>query len=213
MSSLKDLAIKYALENKWHDACSTNLQILEESPDNLDALNRLAFSYLRLSELDKAREIYGKVIAIDQTNPIALKNLKKIDLMTKITADGGQSSNGNSTFGLDNLYIEEAGKTKTIELKNIADRKTISQLQEGEMVALTAKRSKIFIQSQSNTYIGMLPDNIGMRLVSLIKGGNEYQACVKSISEKSITVFIRELKQSPKFKGQPSFIATSYHTK
>lgn len=217
MSSLKDLAIQYALENKWQDARDTNLKLLNDIPSDVDTLNRLAFAYVKLSDFAAAKKTYDKVIALDKTNPIALKNLRKIDTLStngkKVSSTTHESSTTtNSGVGFDTRYIEEAGKTKTLDLKNIADKKTISQLQAGEMAVLITKRSKIFIQTQGNTYIGMLPDNVGMRLVSLIKGGNEYSVCIKSVSEKSVTVFVREVKQSPKFKNQPSFISTGHHS-
>lgn len=211
MVSLRDLAIKYALENNWQDARDTNLQILEESPSDIDTLNRLAFSFLKLAEFKNAEITYQKVLALDSTNPIALKNIKKLGTISKV------SSNGHSNHSLSNpiygdLYIEEVGKTKTVELKNIADKKTLSLLQPGEHVYIFPKRSKVFVQTPDKHYIGVLPDNIGMRLVSLIKGGNEYQACIKSISEKNVTVFIKEIKRAPKFKNQPSFV-TNYAVK
>lgn len=51
----------------------------------------------------------------------------------------------------------------------------------------------------------MLPDNVGLRLTSFIKGGNEYQACVKSVDDKNVTVFVKEVKRAKKFTNIPSF--------
>jgi hypothetical protein len=51
----------------------------------------------------------------------------------------------------------------------------------------------------------MLPDNIGTRLISFIKGGNEYQACIKGIDDKEVIVFIKEVKRAKKFSDQSSF--------
>ena len=58
------------------------------------------------------------------------------------------------------------------------------------------------------TYIGMLPDNIGMRMIAFINGGNEYSACIKSVGDKDVTVFIRETKKMSRFRDQPSFVHT-----
>ena len=92
--------------------------------------------------------------------------------------------------------------------KNIADKKTISILQPGDAVSLAVKRSKVFAQMPDKTYIGMLPDNIGMRMITFINGGNEYSACIKSVGDKNVTVFIRETKKMSRFRDQPSFIHT-----
>ena len=209
---LSDLAIKYALENNWQEACNINLLILEEASSDIDALNRLAFSYLKLSLYELAEKTYNRVISLDKTNPIANKNLKKLNNISKQTSTNEKVNHAISSISYDDLYIEEVGKTKTIELKNIADKKTLSLLQPGEHVYISPKRSKVFVQTQDRQYIGVLPDNLGMRLVSLIKGGNEYQACIKSISEKNVAVFIKEVKRAPKFKNQPSFVS-SFATK
>ncbi|HVZ12680.1 MAG TPA: hypothetical protein VG965_06655, partial [Patescibacteria group bacterium] len=103
-------------------------------------------------------------------------------------------------------FIEEAGKTKTLELKNVADKKTLSRLEPGEGIVLAVKRSKVFAQMEDHTFIGMLPDNVGMRMTTFMNGGNEYTACIKGVEENSVTIFIRETKKAAKFKNQPSFI-------
>lgn len=78
-------------------------------------------------------------------------------------------------------------------------------LQYGDDVILTVKRSKIFVLNSDKTFIGMLPDNVGIRLASFMKGGNEYQACIKGIEEKSISVFIKEVKRAKRFSNLSSF--------
>ncbi len=210
-SPLKDIAIKYALENKWDQAIEANLQIISENPNDIGTLNRLGYAYMQASKVKEAQKIYEQVLEQDPTNPIALKNLKKTESYS--TPNGSTASTvRNIGININELYIEEAGKTKTVELKNIADKKTISTLQTGEEVQLVPKRSKIQIQNQDKTYIGMLPDSIGMRLTDFIQGGNEYKACIKAVDEKSVVVFIKEVKKAVKFKNQPSFIATQVST-
>jgi len=211
---LKDQAIKSALENNWNDAYKINFRLLEENPEDIDTLNRLAFSLIKLSKFKQAKDAYQKVIQLDKTNPIATKNLKKLETMSKqkgskksLSAD---TTNANTSMPLDELFIEETGKTKTVELKNVADKKSLSLLQPGDLVCLAVKRSKIFIQSYDKKYIGMLPDSIGMRLITFIKGGNEYQACIKALTEKTVIVFIKESKKMSKFKNQQSFTASPF---
>ena len=90
----------------------------------------------------------------------------------------------------------------------MADKKTLSLLQPGDSVTLAVKRSKVFVQMPDKIYLGVLPDNIGMRMITFINGGNEYSACIKSVSDKEVTVFIRETKKIAKFRDQPSFVNT-----
>jgi hypothetical protein len=205
----KDLAVKLALENKWEEAYNENKRLLAENPDDIETLNRTAYALIKLGKYRKAKDFYQEVIKIDKTNPIALKNLKRLETIVK-----GGNTVPSSTLGVQmhDVFIEEAGKTKTIELKNVADKKTLSILQPGDAVVLSVKRSKIFVQMNDKTYIGVLPDNIGMRMITFINGGNEYSACVKSVGDNQITVFVKETKKMARFKNQPSFIHTPLST-
>ncbi len=202
MPSLKDQAIKLALDNNWDDAIALNKQILEENQQDIDTLNRLAYAYMQSGKFDDAKSTYTLVTDIDKTNPIAVKNLKKLVALS-------QSKNGINPQShinhMDNVFIQEAGKTKTIELSNIADKRTLMSLQHGDEVILTIKRSKVFALTSDKAFVGMLPDNVGIRLISFIKGGNEYQACIKSVDERSVSVFIKETKRAKKFFNQSSF--------
>lgn len=200
---LKDQAIAYALENNWIEAIKINQQILQEKPNDIDTLNRLAFSYLQKGDRQEAENTYNLVIEIDPTNPIAVKNLKRMNSLHVANSDSHAS---NGVHMRSDFFIEEAGKTKNVELKNLSDFKSISFLQPGDPVILAIKRSKIFALTREKKFIGMLPDSIGLRLVKLMGGGNEYQACIKAISEKSVTVFIKEVKCAKKFQNQPSFV-------
>ncbi len=200
--TLKDQAIKLALENNWEEAILINKELLDTASKDIDTLKRLAYAYMQAGKFDDAKETYSQIIELDRTNPIATKNLKK--LSTLATQKNGVAI-GNHTNHMDNVFIQEAGKTKTVDLTNLADKRTLTTLQHGDEIHLTIKRSKIFALTTDKTFIGMLPDSIGIRLISFIKGGNEYQACVKGIDDKNVTLFIKEVKRSKKFFNQSSF--------
>lgn len=202
MPNLRDQAIKQALESNWNEAILTNKQILVDAPKDIDALNRLAYAFMQSGNYTEAKSTYSQIIELDTTNPIATKNLKKLSALASGSANGAAISHHNH---MDNVFIQEAGKTKTVDLSNIADKKTVMSLQNGDDVTLTIKRSKIFALTTDKVYIGMLPDSIGIRLISFMKGGNEYQACIKGVDDKTITVFIKEIKRAKKFSNQSSF--------
>jgi hypothetical protein len=65
---------------------------------------------------------------------------------------------------------------------------------------------KIFVQDENKEYIGVLPDDLALRLSRFIDGGNEYEAYVKSANDSGVTVFIKETKRAARFKNQPSFL-------
>ena len=109
---------------------------------------------------------------------------------------------------IDSMFIEESGKTKSVELVNVAQTSILTRLVTGELLELRIKRLKVFVLDTNNIYIGMLPDDIGKRLIKFIKGGNTYEACVKSANEHHVIIFIKELKRASRFKNYPSFLQT-----
>ena len=110
-SPSKDLAVKYALSNNWEKAYKENLKLLDENPGDIDSLNRIAHALIKLGRFRKAKTFYQKVLNIDKTNPIALKNLKRLDSLSKSKKKGGNSQN-SSGLSIQDVFIEEAGKTK-----------------------------------------------------------------------------------------------------
>jgi hypothetical protein len=198
MSQLKSQAIQTALVGDWENAILLNKLILQEEPNDIDTLNRLAFAFLSKGDNKDAKNLYEKVLSLDMKNPIAIRNLKRLN----------DPSTKRVNFHLNNLFIEEPGKTKIIELINVADKKIIGNLRSGEKLTLCIKRMKIFALDQDNQYIGMLPDDLCKRLIKFIHGGNKYEAYARTVDSNKITLFIRELKRVKRYKDQPSFVST-----
>lgn len=203
MVPTKTLAIETALAGDWNTAIGLNQKLLEENPNDIETLNRLAFAFSIMGKVKNAKSLYKKVLKLDAKNPIALKNLKRLS---------GNNCKSNvhaqSPFlaQVDTMFIEESGKTKIIELINVAEQKIVSDLMTGEPLNFRIKRLKIFVLDQRNKYIGVLPDDIGKRLIKFIKGGNTYEAYVKSTENHKVIIFVKETKLASCFKNQPSFI-------
>lgn len=201
---IKSQAIQTALMGNWDRAVSLNLELLKENPNDIDTLNRLAFAFSVLGKIKIARDTYQKVLIIDSQNPIAKKGLRRLVGSGK---DSLGKLKGPFLSQADTMFIEETGKTKIVELVNIATLKTITTLITGEALTLRVKRFKVFILDQKNEYIGVLPDDIGRRLIKFIKGGNNYEAYTKSVENHRVIIFIKEIKRSARFKNQPSFLS------
>lgn len=201
--TLKNQAIQTALEGNWPSAITINKNLVKENPEDVDALNRLSFAYTITGKLREAKSTYQKVLLIDPLNPIALRNLKKLK-----DKNFNAAGNGNSNTHLNNNFLEEPGRTKVVELVNIAQPKFIEALRTGQSVELSIKRLKIFVLEQKQ-YIGVLPDDIARRLIKFIKGGCSYSAYIKSSNAHKVTIFIKEVKKTTRFKDQPSFTSIS----
>ena len=76
-------------------------------------------------------------------------------------------------------------------------------------VEMVVKNRKITIVDMNGNYLGVLPDDISHHLLRLYKGGNKYELFVKSIRVNSLSVIIKEIFRSKRFKNQPSFLEYS----
>lgn len=199
--TLKNQAIQTALEGNWTEAISLNKDLVKENPQDIDALNRLALAYTIVGKLKEAKSAYQKVVDIDPLNSIALRNLKKLKEKNIKETDPTE-------YRINNSFLEEPGKTKVIELINTAQPKIIESLRTGKGLTLVIKRSKIFVEDQTQ-YIGVLPDDIAKRLIKFMNGGCTYDAFVKSSSTHKVSIFIKEIKKTSRFKENPSFLSNS----
>ena len=191
-------AISMALSGDWSGAVKVNLEIISGSPEDVDAINRLARAYWELGKVTEAREATKRVLKMDPCNPIALKCFEKKKSVNSPCVRFASPTSNES-------FLEEPGKTRLVTLLNLGDAKIFANLDPGEEVKLFSHSHRVSINTLDGKYIGRLPDDLAARLRSLIKGGNKYQVLMKSVDPKEITVFIRELEKGPNAPDIPSF--------
>ncbi len=197
-------AIAAALAQDWKEAIRVNLAILKSDRNDLEALCRLAFAYLKTGQLLAAKRTYQKVLALDKYNQIATKNLKKMTSLKK-----KDMANEAATFMSPMIFLEEPGKTKIVECVHVAPTHVLSTLSAGQEVFLRPKNHCIEVRTSSSTYVAALPDDMSFKLNKMMAGGNTYQAIVKGVDKKSVKVMLRELTRGKKFAKQPSFTSTT----
>lgn len=202
MPTSKNQAIDIALKGDWVQAIKINEEILLENPNDVETLNRIGLAYTVVGKHEKAKKAYQRVLEIDALNSIALKNIKKFTKNLRILE-------GDVNFRVNNIFLEETGKTKIVDLINLAQSEITTHLRTGQSVNLMIKRLKVFVIHGEKKYIGVLPDDIGKRLIRFINGGNKYEAFIRSAGANSVTVFIREIKKAARFKDQPSFLSSA----
>ncbi len=197
-------AVAAALTQNWKEAITINSQILKENEEDLEALSRLAYAFMRSGELSKAKKTYESVLKFDKYNQIALKNLKKLSNLKKddILAESDK-------FVSPLMFLEEPGKTKIVECARLAQHQTLLALSSGEEVYLKQKNHCIEIRSSANIYLAALPDDISFKLTRMLDGGNTYQVIIKTIEKNLLKVLLRELSRGKEFASQPSFTSTT----
>lgn len=201
-NNLHKQAINAAITCNWQIAITLNEQILETDPKNTEVLNRLAKALFETGSYTAARKVYNQVIEIDPYNTIAQKNLKKVASLKK---DGINAS--SQTMSLSPLmFLEEPGVTVLVSLVKVAEPQKLLKLSPGTVVSLVAKKRSVSVTDSSNVYLGAFPDDSAFHLLRLLKGGNKYTSIIKSVKPNGLTVLVREIYRSKKFKNQASFL-------
>lgn len=200
------LAIDAAINCRWEEALEHNERLLLLEPENVDCLNRLAKAHFELGHYNDSKKLYQQVLSLDPYNTIAEKNLKKVNTIKK---DGTQYTMGNQMIMSASSFLQEPGTTKLVNLVKVAEPQKLLTLSAGTLVNLNPKNRGITISDNNGTYLGALPDDVAHNLLKFLSGGNKYQSFIKSIKSNGITILIREIFRSKKFKNQASFLDES----
>lgn len=202
MDELTFNAITAATNRDWKGAIAANLALLKQNPKDVDALNRLGRSYFETGQKTKAEEMYKKVLRLDKFNTIATKNLSLLH-----TSRLARDSKAPGTATPPPVFLEEPGITKLVGLTRLGDQKVISRMHPGDSVKIAARDHCVAVTSPSNDYLGRLPDDLASRLLPLLRGGNTYNAWIRSL-DGGLKIFIKEMTKSPKFRNTVSFPIT-----
>lgn len=206
MDELVLKAINAALCSDWKRAVEINAQILKGNGADIDCLNRLGKAYLELGETKKAITFLRKVLKLDKYNAIAQKNLARASQNCGGPAKASSQAAPTNTNTVIS-FLEEPGKTKLISLVNLAPYNDILRQKQADTVNLVPKRHTVVVTDNGNNYLGALPDDVGHRLSTLLKGGNRYCALIKSVSKSTLVVFVRETCRTKRYADTPSFVS------
>jgi tetratricopeptide (TPR) repeat protein len=191
---LQSQAIQAAKEHNWQLAVLHNQVLIKLEPQDINAYNRLGAAYLQLGNNAQAKKIFKQVLKLDGSNKLAIKHLEKI----KKKQSSAPPKFSNESF------IEEPGKTKSIDLYRLAGKNVLNKLSVGQDCQLQLKNRYISI-SADGQYIGSLPEDISFRLSKLIKTGNQYSCRILACGANHCTVHLREIFRSKKNQHTNSF--------
>jgi len=197
---LTERAIALAMASRWEEAAAVNRELLVLFPDDVDAHNRLGKALTELGHLEEARAAYSRAAALDPTNVIAMKNLQRL---SKLAAEPPAAP---APARVDpSLFIEESGKTVITTLVNPAGPDVLAKMTAGDLLELQPGDHKVEVATPEGERVGQIEPKLAKRLLTLLQGGNRYQAAVTSVDDQSIKVIIREVYRSPQMAGKVSF--------
>ena len=195
-----DEAIELALANRWTEAVQVNRGIIDRFGPDEDTLNRLGKAYTELGQLDDAIEAYKSTLKMNPVNPIAVKNLAKLQALR-----GSQPVPPSKTKVDVDAFIEETGKTTLTALHVHAEGDPCSKVSGGDPVRLIVDGDTMNVETARGVYLGHLEHALGRRLIKFLEGGNRYSGAVATCEGGAIKVIVRETYQDPRFAGKPSF--------
>jgi hypothetical protein len=207
---LPERAIALAMQNRWREAADVNRTILKIDPNDADAYNRLGKALLELGQIREAYDAYARAVELSPTNMIAQKNMQRLAPLVQqgATVAPVRPASGGEPIR-PQTFIEETGKTGLTLLVNLASGPTLLTLTAGDRVALRVDGGNLLVYTSTDAgaYLGQVEPKLAHRLIKFIEAGNRYTAAVTTVSEKSLTILIREVYQAPTMQGRPSFPA------
>jgi len=198
-----DLAIRLALQSRWEEAVAVNREILSLYPSDVDAWNRLGKALAELGRYQESREAYTKTLDLDSTNAIARKNLARLAVLGEVAPARAEPKQQLDP----QIFIEETGKTGITTLHRV-NREVLARMTAGDRVELRPEGNVLLVENIGGEYLGEVEPKLGLRLLKLMQGGNQYAAALTSLSNATGRVIIKEVYQHPSQAGRPSFPAT-----
>jgi tetratricopeptide (TPR) repeat protein len=187
-------ARELALLGSWQEAVEVNKKLLERTPRDAEAQNRLGRALLELNDQAGALEAYTAALKIDPANIIARRNLQRLDLLRHQTASKKKKTDDTShEIPRTYVFIEEVGKTWVDEVVNPVSMQELADVSSGEQLELTVKGKRLFVSRHGGKRLGEVEAKTAERLIELMGKGNRYEAYALGISSKSLRIILREV--------------------
>ncbi len=197
---LEMYAIDAAIKANWPLAIELNIKILDSDKKNVQAILRIAFSYLQIGNYEESKKQYHKALRLQPKSTVARQYLEKIEVLKQ-----GKPKPQVTTNFDPHLFIESFGKTKTVLLTNLGQKQILARLSIGQQMQLKIKKRRVEIRTDADEYVGTLADDISKRLILFINAKSTYTAFIKEVHFTKVVVFIREDKKGKSVSHHISF--------
>lgn len=211
---LPEKAIALAMQNRWPEAAEVNRKIIELYPSDADAYNRLGKALMEMGRYKDALTTYKRAIDLDPNNIIAKKNVERLGHLAdrapankpEIVRPKGSPTPAQQTERMNpNIFIEETGKTGLTSLINLGDADELLKLTAGDRMELKVNGTAVEVYDEAGQYVGAIETKLAKRLCGMIEAGNRYTAAVTTVTDRAVTIIVRETYQHPSQRGKLSF--------
>jgi hypothetical protein len=204
---LVEHARRAGLDGNWEQAIQLNQEIIDRSPRDATAYNRLGRALLEFRRVSAAYDAYSSALRIDPANMIARRNLQRLELIRhrRGSEDGGQDSPRESVIPRTSAFIEEVGKTWVDELVNPASMEELADIYSGEQLQMDISEGRLVVLRANGQRVGEVEARTAERIIDLMARGNRYEIFALGLSAASLRVILREVHRDPSVGGKISF--------
>ena len=197
-------AIDLAMRGEWAEAAQVNRAILDLSPTNVEAMNRLGKALLELGQPEQARDVFLSALVLHPSNPIALKNVARLRAEAEGQGRADASRPAWARARASGRLIAESTKSAEVVLLSAG---APAAAMPGASVTLGFRGAVVVVSDEYGACLGLLPPSVSRRLSALMSGGNEYEGVVVSAGDDgAVRVLLRETYQHPSQRGKASFL-------
>ena len=196
------VARRAALDAQWDEAIAVNKELLERTPRDANAYNRLGRAYLQSRDFTTAYESYSSALRIDPANMIARRNLQRLEHLRRRPISNEIPGPIIPRTG---AFIEEVGKTWVDELVSAEPIDRLSEVLSGEKLGLKVDGHRLVVTTAEGDRLGEIDPKTGDRIIELISGGNQYEVFALGLSTNSLRVILREIYRDPALAAKVSF--------
>ncbi len=200
-------AIDLAMRGEWAEAARVNREILDLSPTNVEAMNRLGKALVELGQPEQARDVFLSALVLHPSNPIALKNVARLraEAERQERADTNRPAWARGQGRASGKFIAESTKSAEVVLLSAGAPAAASP---GAPVTLGFRGAIVVVSDEYGACLGLLPPSLSRRLSALMNGGNQYDGVVVSGGgdDGAVRVLLRETHQHPSQRAKASFL-------
>jgi tetratricopeptide (TPR) repeat protein len=191
-----------AMEGRWEDALAINQRLIDRTPRDAAAFNRIGKAHLELGHEQPAIDAYTASLKIDPANMIARRNLQRLEQMRghdKLPAREKRLTPRT------NVFVQEVGKTWVDELINPAANDVLADIASGETLELKVSKGKLLVNRKDGVTLGEIEPRTAERVIQLMKGGNTYEIYALGTSAAGLRIILRETYRHPSQADRLSF--------
>ncbi|HMM42680.1 MAG TPA: hypothetical protein PKA95_12320 [Thermomicrobiales bacterium] len=200
---LEEQARQVAADGDWTAAVEVNKEIIERSPRDAAAFNRLGKAYFEMRRFRSAYEAYQQAFSLDPANVIAQRNISRLEPLKDTEAE--VEATGRTRNLRAGIFVEEIGKTYVDDLVAVAPADVLTELSSGDQLTMQIEGDTIRCYDEDGEYIGQFEPRLARRIIDLTSLSNEYAVYVTANTGQSVRVIIRETQKSPEMGARLSF--------